>query len=162
MRIALALSVFYATFLFWILLFKGSFYFEDLPSYRNVNLVPFAQSSVTNGSVDLREILYNLVIFIPLGVYLSLQSLDLSAVRKLSIIFLISFTIELFQYILSIGASDISDLITNTSGGILGIGIYATLARLFPERADAIILVSASILTLLLIMFILMLGFANR
>ena len=40
---------------------------------------------------------------------------------KLLIIAGISLLLEITQYILAIGSSDITDLITNTAGGLLGI-----------------------------------------
>ena len=58
---------------------------------------------------------------------------------------------EVLQYIFAIGRSDITDLLTNTCGGILGIVIYLVLAKLFRSRnrANKVIIVIASIVTVL-------------
>ena len=45
---------------------------------------------------------------------------------KLLIIAGISLLLEITQYILAIGSSDITDLITNTAGGLLGCLLYTS------------------------------------
>ena len=62
-----------------------------------------------------------------------------------------SLALEVLQYIFAIGRSDITDLLTNTCGGILGIVIYLVLAKLFRSRnrANKVIIVIASIVTVL-------------
>ncbi len=49
-------------------------------------------------------------------------------------IFSISLIFEASQYIFGIGASDITDIITNTIGGIIGIGIYMVIKKIFKEN----------------------------
>ena len=39
----------------------------------------------------------------------------------------------------AIGATDITDLITNTSGGLIGLGIYFLLEKIFKEHTLAVI-----------------------
>lgn len=43
--------------------------------------------------------------------------------------FILSFTLETMQFILSIGASDITDIITNTTGTIVGLFLYFILEK---------------------------------
>lgn len=58
--------------------------------------------------------------------------------------------IELMQYLLQIGASDITDILTNVSGGVLGMGVYALLRRQFPNgKLDERLVMVGSVLLLL-------------
>ncbi|WP_208914011.1 VanZ family protein, partial [Enterococcus faecium] len=115
----------YLFFLLWLILFKLSF---NLPqfltySYSNVNLVPFSTFSFENTTV-LRETTYNLIVFFPFGVLLNVNFKRLSFSKKLGIIFLVSFLAELIQFLFGIGVADITDLITNTTGGLIGLWAY--------------------------------------
>lgn len=49
-----------------------AFLVEELPHLRGVNLVPFMGSAVVNGRVDLREIIENVIAFIPFGVLIGI------------------------------------------------------------------------------------------
>ena len=48
-----------------------------------------------------------------------------------------SFLLETTQYALAIGRSDITDVLTNTIGGLLGLIVYLMVARLIGNRAKA-------------------------
>ena len=63
-------------------------------------------------------------------------------------------SLELSQYIFCIGASDITDLITNTTGVLVGVGLYYLLKKIFKEKTNKIILVLASIITILFVSLI--------
>ena len=120
--------------LIWIVVFKTSFSFSDiafLSAERRVNLIPFYYADDV-GRLHLREVILNILIFVPFGLYLRM----LSASPKKSIIFgaAFSLTLELCQLILAIGSFDITDLITNTLGVILGICFYALLGFVFKKR----------------------------
>ena len=66
-------------------------------------------------------------------------------------------------YILAIGSSDITDLITNTAGGLLGIALYSIVARLLKsrEKADKLFLVIAVIVSTFIIGLLALLLFLN-
>lgn len=53
--------------------------------------------------------------------------------------YLLSFLFEIIQYIFAIGASDITDIIGNTSGGIIGIAVFTLFRRFFREKYISII-----------------------
>lgn len=57
------------------------------------------------------------------------------------------------QYILAVGGTDITDLITNTCGGMIGIGLYWSAAKIFrgKKRADTVITVVAAIVTVVVV-----------
>lgn len=90
---------------------------------RNLNLIPFGKPTIVNGKMDWDEIIDNIIIFIPAGLYLNLWKKDWKIAKKIGLIASISLTLEVLQYLLAIGATDITDLISNTFGGILGLGI---------------------------------------
>lgn len=114
------LFVLYLAFLVWIVIFKMNFSFQDIHSVREVNLIPFYYKDITPGDVPLLEALMNAVVFIPFG-FLLTKSLPITRMTKKAVIIVtVSLIFEALQYFLSIGASDITDLITNSMGGIIG------------------------------------------
>ena len=48
--------------------------------------------------------------------------------------FLISFLLEVVQFIFAIGASDITDIIGNTLGGIVGIFFCIVMKKIAPKK----------------------------
>lgn len=106
----------YVLLLTWIIVFKFRLNLSDLKYIRTINLIPFKANGVVNG---MRETVINVVLFIPLGMYLKYLLKD----RKFLSIVIISSTsllFEILQYIFHIGVSDITDIIMNTIGGIIG------------------------------------------
>lgn len=109
-------------------------------SFSSVNLVPFrtiisyllSDNSILS-SFAFSNVLGNIVLFIPLGVYLTLFNRDKRLYKNVLWIALISLTAEVIQYIFKIGASDIDDLILNVLGGFLGIAAYKTLLLVFKD-----------------------------
>lgn len=49
----------------------------------------------------------------------------------------ISMSFEILQYLLRIGMSDITDLLTNTAGGLIGIGIFHLALKLLKSEEKA-------------------------
>lgn len=131
--ITIGLLVIYLLLLIWIILLKMTLSFNELPHIRNINLIPFADSAVTNNQFDFEEIIQNIIIFIPFGIYLSMLKPNWTFIKKVAPIASLSVIFEVFQFIFAIGATDITDFIGNTLGGIVGIGIYLILHKLFKE-----------------------------
>ncbi len=129
----------YLILLIWLVLFKLATSVDMIPHFRGINLVPFGQSVILNGKIDLKEIIYNILAFIPLGVYLQFYMSKESIGKKIFVGFLVSFILEFLQYIFAIGGSDITDLITNITGVILGLGLYKLFSIKFREKAICII-----------------------
>lgn len=109
----------YVVLLIWIIVFKFRLDVHSLKYIRYINLVPFKNNGYVNG---LRETFINIVLFIPLGMYLNYFFKN-NRFLNLGISILTSFSFEFFQYILHIGVSDITDVIMNTLGGFIGIAI---------------------------------------
>lgn len=146
------LFVIYLILLIWIILFKASFSINELENIRSINLVPFRDGM--GNTIQKKEIMLNIEIFVPFGIYLCMLKYELRF--KFRVILGVSFLLELFQYILGIGRTDITDLITNTCGGILGIGIYYIAVKIFRrrEKVNFIISIIATLVTVTMIVFI--------
>ena len=115
------LFVLYSLTLAWLILFKFSLHFDSVLHYdkRSLNFVPF--SSASGGSFESVE---NVLVFIPFGVLLSVNFNRMSFKSKLAVVLIVSVAAETIQYIFAIGATDITDVITNTLGGLIGIVGY--------------------------------------
>ena len=148
-----AVLALYIFTLLWLVLFKLSF---DLPSVlldyqsRSLNLIPFLGFSRGNG----KEIIENFIIFIPFGLLLSVDLKRLSFWRKLAIMFIVSLAVETLQFVFAIGTTDITDVITNTFGGFIGLVLYDVCHKYVDEdKLDRFIVVAAaSVLILLLLL----------
>lgn len=117
------LLVAYLAMLLWLVLFKFSIDFSSvLLDYqaKGLNLIPFA--GALQG--DWGEMVDNFVVFIPFGLLLSVNFKQAMFRQKLSLIFFSSLAVEMIQYILAIGVADITDVITNTLGGLFGLLFY--------------------------------------
>jgi len=93
--------------------------------YIPMNLTPFID--VTSGRGDFtRQIILNIVMTIPFGFLLPLTKIPKMKLLKVILFtFLLSLSIELLQPLLSSSrSSDITDLITNVTGGIIGYFLY--------------------------------------
>lgn len=158
------LFIAYLAALVWILLFKFSLNFTDLDYSRSINLVPFGGSLIVNGQIQLDEILLNIAVFVPFGVYLCMLMPKLRFIKKFALVLTVSLLIEALQYVFAIGASDITDVITNTLGGVAGIAIYTALSRLVKSdpRLNKWIAIIALVCTVGVVGFLGLLMIANR
>lgn len=143
------LFLLYLVLLVWIILFKLQFSIADLDRMREINLIPFYYKEEV--SFHATEVLENVLIFVPFGIYLCLIFKKLRFSGKLFLIVGMSVLLELCQYVLAVGRSDVTDLITNVSGGLIGVFLYNTIVRLFhnQKRVDQIIIISATIVTVI-------------
>lgn len=131
--------IFYAVMLVWIILFKMDVSVENFGQMRSINLVPFSQSVIVNDKLDVSEIIQNVLAFVPLGILIYTIWQEKSWRFKLGVIVVTSVMLEVLQYILGVGASDITDVITNTLGGMIGLAIAAGMAGIFPKNWKAVI-----------------------
>ena len=148
----------YLIALIWILLFKMGVEFSYMEN-RNINLIPFSEFLSDTGTVDPGGLVLNIIIFIPLGLYSGLIFKSWSMVQNTGLFLSTSLLIESIQYFIRIGAFDITDIITNTSGGILGILLYKTIEKMAgnPYRAQKWIniIATAGSLTMIAILILL-------
>lgn len=129
-NLTLVLFIIYLIVLFWILLFKLGVKFAYMET-RIVNLIPFRDFFLSNYRVNKVETILNIIIFIPFGVYISVLAKKWAWSYKLFFFFLISLMLEVLQYIFRIGAFDITDVITNVFGGVIGLLIFKAIEKLF-------------------------------
>jgi glycopeptide antibiotics resistance protein len=109
----------YLFVLLWLVLFKFS---GDplgvIASYqaRSLNLIPFADS----GLGDMRD---NFLAFFVLGLLVGINDRSRGFVRKVAFVALLSLAVEGLQYVLAIGAADITDVLMNSLGGMAGLAL---------------------------------------
>ena len=90
-----------------------------------MNMVPFID--VVKGRGDfLRQVVLNIVMTIPFGFLFPLtQNRTAKFIRTVFFCFLMSLGIEILQPLINgLRSSDVTDLITNVIGGMLGYGFY--------------------------------------
>lgn len=131
----------YLLFLMRVTLFKyaslGEVLFSPDRFYsRSVNLIPFAHDGqrIARFKVDL---FLNFLAFCPLGFLLSMQVYEKKHCRFFLFLPLaVSLGIETLQYVLWLGATDVTDILINTVGGGFGFLAYAVLARAFRKNRE--------------------------
>lgn len=122
----------YILLLFKILLWSRVSILELFDNQRtlfsSINLIPFhsinqyiSGSSDTIRRLAFGNVIGNIVIFIPLGIYLPLFKKDKRVLVSLLFIFIVCLVVEILQGLLGMGVSDIDDIILNSLGGWIGI-----------------------------------------
>ena len=97
-------------------------YFHQYP-YKSMNLIPFVDILTGRGDF-LRQVVLNVIMMIPFGILLPLTNKNNTKISKVIFYtFLVSLSIELLQPFNG-RLSDITDIITNVTGGIIGYVIY--------------------------------------
>ena len=102
-----------------------------------------------------------MLVFLPVGVYLKM----LGARTKHAALagFAISLIFETLQFVLACGASDITDIITNTAGALAGAAVYAALERVVnPRMLHLAVNALAAAATVLLAALLVITVVANR
>ena len=137
--------VIYLGILIWLVVFKLDFHilrvFDN--QHRSLNLIPFAAPAMSNqGGINYGDMVFNCLFFIPFGLLLNVNFKKPGFLPMLITILVFSISVETIQYIFAIGATDITDVMMNTGGGLLGLIIYI-LANKFicSEKLDRFILI---------------------
>lgn len=169
----------YTVFVFYIILFLSIIIFkyvsplellsESRPVYRDINILPFhtikgylTGSIAVSRTVILNNILGNIGLFIPLGIYLQLFKKNKGILTGILLVFTVSLSAEAMQFIFGIGSADVDDILLNCTGGIIGILCYKLLTVLIKDdgRIRTVITIFSSIvgipllcLTILLLIF---------
>lgn len=138
-KITKCLMAVYLLLLTWIIIFKLQISPGSLPHIRNINLIPFEASVIVNGKTDFDEIINNALVFVPFGVFMGMLWEEKFFIRRIIPVFLTSLLFETVQYVFGIGASDITDLLMNTLGGVTGLGCYALLSIIWKGKTNKIL-----------------------
>jgi len=143
-----AVFVLYAAFLLRLLLFSRA-----PGSERSINLIPFAtiahfvtSHSSGTGRVAFANVVGNVLIFIPLGLYVSWLRRKAAVWLTLLTVASVSIAAEIVQGVFAVGASDIDDVILNCGGGIIGIFTFRLLSSIF--RKQSLVRTSMAVLSL--------------
>lgn len=156
--------VFYIIFILWNIVFK---YVSPLELFsgnrycsRSFNLIPFYDIFI--GAYNGLDIFGNIILFIPLGIYINMIAKDSGISKNIYKIIMVSLIFEVSQYVFGIGASDITDIITNTIGGVIGIGIYMIIKKVFKDDnkiknfitiCSMLVMIPVAIIVILLFMY---------
>lgn len=130
-----------AIFLVWAILWKCGIPFVGDGTERIINLIPFRGNTAW-------EMQFNLLLFIPFGFLLSAVMKKRVPLQFLMVVSASVF-LEIAQYILAVGRSDLTDILLNTLGGALGIGAYSLLARLAGKHLRAAVMVVCTLIAAL-------------
>lgn len=149
-RLTTVLFIVYLIALYWILLLKLGVRFSYMGD-RKANLIPFNEPFIGNS-----ENILNIVIFIPLGIYAAILFERWVFGKKLFFFLLLSLLVEGLQYTLRLGAFDVTDIITNTLGGIIGLMIFKAFEKAFNDSAKAQKLINKIAATGTVLMFVLL------
>lgn len=123
----------YILFLVWAILFKFGFSLSAIRGSRVLNLLPYYNDGTASWSTIWTEIKGNVVIFLPFGFYLFLLAPE-RPVRNLLCILLATVSLEVMQYVLACGVTDITDVIDNTLGGALGYVLAAAVTAIVRKK----------------------------
>lgn len=120
-------------------------------SSRSVNLVPFYTiSEYVSGGIGwiggaaFSNIVLNVLMFVPLGLYLAVLRRGRGLFLCWSITALFSLSAEVAQWIFAVGAADIDDVILNALGGAIGVLLYKLLVFVLAEDKRARSFVAAA------------------
>ena len=134
-KLTITIFIIYCLILTFFVMFKGGFsVLAD--GERSINLIPFHYDNDV-GRIHTREVVLNLLVFVPMGVYLRMLGAKLGKCLLYGVS--VSLGFEICQFALTMGKADITDIISNTFGVAVGIFIYALLRRLFDSKTHKIV-----------------------
>ena len=145
-RNALYQILFYGVMIiYFILLFFLLFRKKAAGSFQSVNLIPFHSigaylfsDDMVSRAFALSNLLGNIAIFIPMGVYLPLL------IRRKSI-FVNTVCVALISAVVAVGSADIDDVILNTVGGLIGVSLFRVMELLLKDQTKKAVTVLAPV-----------------
>ncbi|MRG60833.1 hypothetical protein GE115_13300 [Agromyces sp. CFH 90414] len=127
MAALVALFAGYLVLLAWAVLWK-----LHLPDpggdLRAVKLVPFVPTADAGASA-VREVIANVGLFVPFGLYLGVFAPAWRWWRRAGVFAASSLALEVVQFVFGLGISDVTDVVANTAGGLIGTGLLAVTSR---------------------------------
>ena len=136
--LSIILFCIYILLLIWIVLFKcniylsitnGYFEFKTLTlkerfDYYLIPFIDYINNDSTQTFIKFKDGILNVIVFIPLGLYLSFFIKNNKFIKVIFYTFLISLLFEIIQLFSLLGSFQTEDLILNTFSGLLGYIIY--------------------------------------
>lgn len=158
-KLTTTLFIIYLVGLAWLIVLKFNVAFLWIWKERSLNLIPYVELLSSKPRVDYLEMILNAIVFVPFGLYSGALFKEWNFRKHVVVFLAFSFICEVLQYILGVGAADITDMINNTLGGIAGLLVYKGLEKAFgdPARARRFINITATIATVLIISLLLLL-----
>lgn len=136
--------VLYLCVLIWVILFHGTL--ETLNSAFDPDLRSLNFYLYFNG----RESILNMLIFVPVGLYIDILLNRKVYMWKFGAILVTTLLFEILQFIFAIGGTDIMDIINNSIGGLVGLAICHCARRILKSHFDKIVVYSSTVCTLVL------------
>jgi glycopeptide antibiotics resistance protein len=133
------LFVVYLVLLVGVVVLKFPFHTDESSGARTLNLIPYAGSSTSTGTIRWSEIVDNILVFVPFGVYLSELRPNTRFLWRFLPIVAASIVFEAIQFAANIGRADITDVIDNSLGGLVGLALYALGVRAFRRRTGLVV-----------------------
>lgn len=133
-------------FLLYLYLILSLVFFDRLgssTSWHGVNLVPlesivtYLQTTTVSKTIVFENLFGNLLLFVPLGIFLREFNWFKKWPLRLALILLLSFSIESLQYWTQLGSFDVDDILLNTVGGALGLILQAGFRACLPAKQQA-------------------------
>lgn len=143
--------------LVWAVMWKFDLPWVGDGGSKPAKLVPFVATEHFGPSAP-REVLANALLFLPFGLYVGALAGPRDWWRAVSGAAMLSLMFEIGQYVLGIGSADTTDLLMNTAGATLGVGLWAALRTMTGERRAALLVIGtgsvASVMAVLLSVFV--------
>ncbi len=133
---AILLMAVYACFIFQI-----AFYRRIGSEKSKINTWLYFGFRKWDGTVDEKQVVYsflNVVFFVPWG-FLLASAMENNVRRFVMTFFyslITSLSIEVLQYITKTGTSEITDLVTNVSGGLIGCILFVFISNVLNRRSN--------------------------
>ncbi|MCC2032698.1 VanZ family protein [Microbacterium allomyrinae] len=152
-RVLVTLFVVYLVLLAWIVLWKLEVPWIGDAAVRSrpIKLVPFVASGDAGASAPI-EVVINLLLFVPFGVYLGLLAPSWAWWKAGGVLVGASLVLEVTQHLLSTGSFDTTDLIVNTAGGLVGLGLLTLVRRRLGGRTTVVMARFSVITTVLAVL----------
>lgn len=113
------------------------------------DIIPFDFSNTHQKFLHFVLNILNMIVFIPLGVALSMMDKKIKLKKHALICFLISLAFELLQLFTLIGGFASDDLLMNTLGYFAGAAIYYFLFRKFSDKVNYYIMIACNIILII-------------
>jgi glycopeptide antibiotics resistance protein len=129
----------YIALLAWVVLWKleAPWIGDAAGLHRPIKLVPFVPSGDAGASMP-AEMLINLVLFVPFGLFLGALAPTWLWWKAGVAALATSLVLEVVQHLISTGSFDTTVLIVNTAGALIGWAIFVVVRRVSGEHTSVV------------------------